>query len=149
MKSNFKLVLAGRQAEPGADFLKKLNAYTFKEDVIVKSKLQEAEFANLLAASYASICHSAKGAGLSVLEAFKAKVPVITLPEPYCEEVAQAAALYCAANDHTRLSEQMMLLYKDEKLREELVFRSTEIGKEYTQEKAADRLWMIIQEAIG
>ncbi len=121
-QSNIQLVLAGSalKSEPG--FLEQLSTFKYRSDVHVYSDLAEDDFIKLLSAAYALVYpFDDEETGTIVLNAFKAHVPVIISDRGSLHEVAADAALYASIDDIELLASQLMLLYKDESLRNELI----------------------------
>ena len=85
-----------------------------------------------------------EGFGVPVLEAMRCDVPVITSADSAMQEIAKDAALYADANSHTDIANKMMLLYKDENLRKELILKGRQIVKQYSWDKTATLLWQSI-----
>ena len=95
LKSNFKLVIAGRLAWKYESFLKDLETYKYRHDVILTGYLPEEELVSLTASAYALVYPSLfEGFGVPVLEAMQSGVPVITSASSAMEEIAGDAALY-------------------------------------------------------
>ena len=67
-------------------------------------------------------------------------VPVITLSNDYVKAVFCEAAVYCKPGEQ-QIAEKMMLLYKDENLRNGLVESARQLAGTYTWEKTASNLW--------
>ncbi len=63
-------------------------------------------------------------------------------------EVAGDAALLINPSEYTDIAEKMMLLYKDESLRNSLVEKGKKIAAQNTLEIAADLLWKAILNTI-
>ena len=116
--------------------------------IILTGQLEEKEKANLLGSAYAFIYPPVKeGFGLAVPEAINCQVPVITSPGSAMQEIAGDAALYADPNDHKDIADKMMLLYKDESLRNSLVQKGKLIAAQYSWDKAADLFWQSILKA--
>ena len=69
---------------------------------------------------------------MPVLEAMQCDVPVITPSDSAMQEIAKDAALYADANNHTDIADKMMLLYKDENLRKELIQKGRQLQRNIT-----------------
>jgi glycosyltransferase involved in cell wall biosynthesis len=74
-------------------------------------------------------------------------VPVITSAGSAMQEIAADAALYADANSHTNIADKMMLLYKDENLRKELIQKGRQVSQEFTWDKTAALFWQTILRA--
>jgi glycosyltransferase involved in cell wall biosynthesis len=148
-KSSWKLVLAGRLAWKYKQFVEKLKTYKYKEDVVLTGYLQEEELVKVIGSAYGLVYPSVwEGFGVPVLEAMRCKVPVITSENSAMQEIAGEAALYIKPTDHNDIAEKMMLLYKDENLRSELIEKGEHISNQYSWDRSAGILWQCIMKAI-
>ena len=137
-----KLVIAGRLAWKNEEFLEKLKSYKYRDDVIVTGYLPDDQLASLMGSAYALVYPSLwEGFGIPVIEAMRCSVPVITSENSAMQEIAKEAALYANPADPASIAEKMIQIYKDEKLRNELIEKGTFIQAEYTWDKAASQLW--------
>ena len=144
-QTNMKLVLAGRLAWQYESFEKDLKSYKYRNDVVLTGYVEEAVLADIIGAAYALVYPSLfEGFGVPVLEAMRCDVPVITSADSAMQEIAKDAALYADANSHTDIANKMMLLYKDENLRKELILKGRQIVKQYSWDKTATLLWQSI-----
>ena len=147
--SNIKLVLVGRLAWKFKDFLEALKTYRYRTDVVLTGYLPEEELAKVMAAAYALIYPSLwEGFGVPVLEAMRCEVPVITSRGSAMEEVAGEAALYADPEGFHELAEQLMLIYKDERLRQELIEKGRLVEKTFSWDRTADLLWQSLLKAL-
>lgn len=144
-KSNWKLVLAGRLAWKYKHFTESLKTYKYRDDVIMTGYLEEDKLSALTGAAYAMVYPSLwEGFGVPVLEAMRSDVPVITSAGSAMQEIGKDAALYADPSDHEDIAGKMMLLYKDERLRGELITKGQIISNEYTWDRSAVLLWQTI-----
>jgi glycosyltransferase involved in cell wall biosynthesis len=144
-QTNMKLVLAGRLAWQYESFEKDLKSYKYRNDVVLTGYVEEAVLAEIIGAAYGLVYPSFfEGFGVPVLEAMRCDVPVITSADSAMQEIAKDAALYADANSHTDIANKMMLLYKDENLRKELILKGRQIVKQYSWDKTATLLWQSI-----
>jgi glycosyltransferase involved in cell wall biosynthesis len=143
--SNWKLVLTGRLAWKYKHFVKSLETYKYREDVVLTGYLDEEELVNVIGSAYALVYPSLwEGFGVPVLEAMRCQVPVITSENSAMQEIAKDAALFANPSDHNDLAEKMMLLYKDENLRSQLIERGNKMSEEYNWSHSAALLWQSI-----
>jgi glycosyltransferase involved in cell wall biosynthesis len=149
MQTNMKLVLAGRLAWKYESFTESLGSYKYRNDIVLTGYVPEEELVKIIGAAYGLVYPSLlEGFGVPVLEAMQSNVPVITSINSSMQEIAKEAALYVNPDDHTDIADKMMLLYKDEKLKKELVEQGREVAKGYSWDKTADLLWQSILKTL-
>ena len=149
-QTNMKLVLTGRLAWKYESFKEGLKSYRYRNDVVMTGYVEEEELALLIGSAYAMVYPSLfEGFGVPVLESMKCDVPVITSSNSSMQEIAKEAALYADADSHADIADKMMLLYKDENKRKELIQKGRAVVQEYSWDKTADLLWQSIIKAIG
>jgi glycosyltransferase involved in cell wall biosynthesis len=149
-QTKMKLVITGRLAWKYESFKKNLAAYKYRDDVVMTSYVEQAELQKITGAAYAMVYPSLwEGFGVPVLEAMRCDTPVITSAGTSMQEIAKEAALYADTTDHTAIADKMMLLYKDENLRKELIQKGRVIAAEYSWDKTAGLLWQTILKAAS
>ena len=147
-QTNMKLVLAGRLAWKYGSFKESLKSYKYRNDVVMTGYAEEAEMVKIIGSAYGMIYPSLfEGFGVPVLEAMRCEVPVITSSGSAMQEIAKGAALYAVAKSYTDIADKMMLLYKDEGLRKELIQKGRQVADEYNWDKTAELLWQTILKA--
>ena len=118
--------------------------------MVVTGYLPEHELVELTASAYALVYPSLwEGFGVPVLEAMRCEVPVITSRDSAMQEIAGDAALYADPESFHELAEQMMLLYKDERLRQQLIQKGKSLEANYTWDRTAKLLWETLMKALG
>jgi glycosyltransferase involved in cell wall biosynthesis len=78
----------------------------------------------------------------------QSKTSIITSNVSSMPEIAGDAALYCNPNEHEDIAKQMITLYKDENLKQQLVTKGVEQANKFTWANTSNLLWSII-EKIG
>ena len=147
-QTNMKLVITGRLAWKHTSFQEKIKTYKYRNEVILTGLLDEEEMANVVGSAYALVYPSYQESfGAPVLEAMQCNVPVITSADSSMQEIAGDAALYANPESYEDIAEKMMLLYKDEKLRQELINKGQLITSQFTWDKTAAQLWQTILRA--
>jgi glycosyltransferase involved in cell wall biosynthesis len=147
-KSDWKLVLTGRLAWKYGDFLNGLKSYKYRDDVVLTGYVEEQELVKIIGSAYALVYPSVwEGFGVPVLEAMRSGVAVITSVNSPMQEIAGDAALYIDPSDHRDIADKMMLLYKDESHRAELIEKGRMREKEFSWDRTADLLWQCILKA--
>lgn len=149
-QSNFKLLLAGRLAWKYQLFTESLATYKYRHDVILTGYVEETELTGLTGSAYAMVYPSfLEGFGVPVLEAMQCGVPVITSRDSAMQEIAGDAALYANPRDPRDIADNMMRLYKDERLRDELIEKGKQVIQRYSWDQTAELLWQNILKAAA
>lgn len=147
-QTNMKLVLTGRLAWKYESFTESLQTYKYRNDVVMTGYVPEDELVKIIGAAYSLVYPSLlEGFGVPVLEAMQSDVPVITSVNSSMQEIAKDAALYADATNFADIADKMMLLYKDEKLRNQLIEKGRLVATEYSWDKTANLLWNCIVKA--
>jgi glycosyltransferase involved in cell wall biosynthesis len=146
LQSGLKLVICGRLAWKNETFLEDLASYKYRDDVIMTGYLPDKELTELMGAAYAFVYPSLyEGFGMPVLEAMRAGIPVITSTHSAMEEICGDAALYADPASPASIAEKMMLIYKDEGLKNKLVDKGRSRQAQFSWDKTADQIWEILQ----
>ncbi len=147
-QTNMKLILTGRLAWKYESFAANLKTYKYRNDVLTTGYVQEDELVKIIGAAYGLVYPSLlEGFGVPVLEAMQCDVPVITTAGSSMQEIAKDAALYADANSFADIADKMMLLYKDENLRKQLIEKGRQTARQYSWDHTADLLWKCIVKA--
>lgn len=126
-QSGFLLVLSGRVNEDyEEEFKGLLNTYKYRQDVVPAGDVS-AEVKDQLAASAFALITPCQGLQdrQHIIDAMRNGVPVITEKNSMATEVGGEAALQAAWNDPAEISQQLIRLYKDEALYNNLVQQGT------------------------
>ena len=147
-QTNMKLILTGRLAWKYESFTESMKTYKYRNDVVMTGYVPEEELVKITGAAYGLVYPSLlEGFGVPVLEAMQCDVPVITSANSSMQEIAKDAALYADANSHTDIADKMMMLYKNENLRKELIEKGRLTARQYSWDKTAALLWKSIVKA--
>lgn len=148
-RSSMKLVLAGRLAWKNEAFLQLLDTYKYKNDVVLTGYIEEKELASLCGATYAMVYPSLfEGFGVPVLEAMKCHIPVLTSAHTSMQEIGEDAALYFDPQQPQDIADKMMLIYKDENLRNSLIEKGKIVAANYSWQRTADLLWQCMMQVV-
>ena len=145
LQSNMQMVFAGNELKSDMDFIEKLETFKYRQDIHIYDNISNDDLKILISAAYALV-HSfyEDDPGTTILNAFKADLPVIVSDEGSLREIAADAALYASIHNPEILATQLMLLYKDENLRRQLI----EKGKSQWQQFNWDESIKKLQDAI-
>lgn len=144
-QTNMKLVIAGRLDRKYESFKENLKSYKYRNDVLMTGFLEEGDLVKIMGSACGFVYPSLyESFGVPVLEAMRCDVPVITSANSAMQEITKDAALYADVNNHTDIAEKMMMLYKDENLRKELIQKGKQVAAEYNWDRTAVLLWQSI-----
>lgn len=146
--SNMKLVICGRMAWKTEEFTTLLGTFKFRRDVILTGYIPKEELALLVGAAYAMVYPSYfEGFGVPPLEALQCAVPAIVSRNSALPEVGGDAYLYMDPTSVDDLAQKMILLYKDEALRNKLISNGEQRLKLFSWEESAHQMWNCIEAA--
>ncbi len=149
-QSNMKLLVAGGSVRHDNRLFEKIKTYKHREDVVLMDYLPEEELAKITASAYAMLFPSFfEGFGVPVVEAMQCGVPVITTEKSSMAEIGTDALLYADPNNPDTIAQQMMAVYKDESLRNELIKKGKSQAAHFSWERSAELLWESILNAVG
>lgn len=146
-RSNMKLVFVGDLGIKHKSFTQSLKTYRYRDEVRIAEPLDEDELIKITGSAYAVFSLSLQRFDISVLEVMKCGVPLITSALP-ASEVVKDAALYVDTMSVEDIANKMMLIYKDENLRKELIEKGGKIVADYSWKGSAEMLWEAILKAV-
>ena len=148
-KSNMQLIIAVRQAANNNAFTESLKTYKYRNEVKVLFNLPDEKITKLTAAAYAFVYPVwYDNFPFAPLSAVQSGAPLILSGTDVFKEIAGDAALYVQPDNIEDIAQKMMLLFKDETQRNELIRSGKEQAIHYQQNNHADLLWRAIVGAI-
>ena len=144
-KSNMQLLIA-TDVEVATKSLEKLRSFKFKDEVKLLAKLPEEKFVAIMGASYAFVYPFAQDY-LFALQAMKCDTPLVVNSTGALPEICSDAALYVHPESHKNIADKMMLIFKDEELRKQLIEKGSQLVKKYSWDNTANSLWKCIEKA--
>lgn len=147
-RSKMQLIITGERGAKYEEFVGLLQSYRFKNDVKIVEDIPENETAKILSSAYAmTYVPFYETEGDEVIEAMKAKVPLILSETPLLKEYGGDAALYADPKNINDIAEKMMSLFKDEQKRKELIEKEKLQVTLFENTNATENLFKIITEA--
>lgn len=145
-KSNMQLVLATTTVFTDVAFKQSLAAYKYRDEIMLLDKLPPETLAAITAAAYALVYPVFyDGFCTPALEAMQVGVPVITSNKAAMPEICGNAALYINPDDFNDIADKMMLLFKDENKRNELIGSGLQQAAKYNWPVTTELLWQAIE----
>lgn len=150
LKSNMQLVITTGTVLPQNFFIKSLASYKYREEVKLLFDLPQQEIIKITAAAYVFVWPVYLNNDiLPVLQAMQCGVPVIVNDTALMKEVCSEAALYTIAEDNKDVADKMMLLYKDENKRMDLIVKGEQQSSKNTLDQSAKILWQYLLNCAG
>jgi glycosyltransferase involved in cell wall biosynthesis len=148
-KSNMQLLIASNSSLQFQYLAESLKTYKYRTDVKMLENLPVKELAKITATAYSFITPALfENSGDSLLQAMKCNVPVIASNISIFNEIAADAALYADQNNFENIADKIMLIFKDEKKRDELIEKGKRQVQLFNWDKTANLLWKAIQETV-
>ncbi len=140
--SGMKLLVFGRLLfSENKEWQEKFSSYKYRDDVRLLQEVTEAEQASLLASAYLFIHTPLKDDDvMPLLQAMQCETPCISFVTESVKEYAEDAAILLERNNYEQLGEKMILLYKDENLRNRIIDKGKEQTKLYSKENTMKTL---------
>ncbi len=139
-RSNLQLVLAGRQPSPESKLSGRLETYKYRQDIHWCAPAEAGK--RLFGGAYALLFPFEKrGLGISVLDAWKAEVPVITGKDAGLPEWTGDGVLVAGAGDADSLAGHLKTMYKDEQLRGELIGKGRSGVAAFNLQRSLEIVW--------
>ena len=144
-KSNMQLIIATSKLLPDNTLVKSLKTYKYRDDVKLLADLQEEELLKIIAASYAFI-YSLQQTGFyaPLLQAMQCEVPVIAGNSLLMIEICEDAVLFTDPVIFENIADKMMLLFKDESRRGELIKKGKSLAAKYPLFESNQLFWQNI-----
>lgn len=144
-KSNMQLIIATTTISSNNSFLKSLNNYKYRNDVKLMLDVQEEELVKIRATAYAFVyAIEQTGFYVPVLQAMQSGVPVIVSNTPIMNEICGDAALFTDPAIFENIADKMMLVFKNENHRNELIIKGKKQSAQYPLALTNQLLWQNI-----
>lgn len=148
-KSNLQLLIVTQKNKLTASLLLQLASYKYKADVHLLTNVPIADYAKILSAAYAFFYpYCTTNFPVQVLEAMQSHVPVITQKTPSIEAVFTENVGYAKSIDIDDYAAKMILLYKDEKYRNQLIQNGVAFNFNFSINSTITTLWQAINAAL-
>ena len=129
-----KLLLMGKLVKQNTEFDKLISSYKYREDVVIVANTSPLDEIKIVAAAYAYVQPYSNNTLLFLFDALQSGVPVL-IDKSLAKGIFSDAALYFDSINDVDIADKMMLVYKDESLRTQLIEKGKKINDNYTWEK--------------
>ncbi len=144
-KSNMQLLIAASAVAENDPFIESLRTYKFRNEVKLLYDLPETEIAKITAAAYAVIYPAETENFLKIiLQAQQCEVPLLLSNTAAIKEAGGAAALYFDDQHFNDMADKMMLVFKDENGRSNLIKEARSMSGKYRATNSSALLWKLI-----
>jgi glycosyltransferase involved in cell wall biosynthesis len=148
-RGNIRLVIVGRMAWQYDEIVKAKELMPFKDDVIWTGYLDVEELARVTASAYALVYPSLfEGFGIPILEAMTCDVPVIVSNTSSMPEVGGDAALLVDPASPEDIAAKMMMIYKDENLRNKMIAAARIRKNDFSWDRSAQQIWDSLMKCV-
>jgi glycosyltransferase involved in cell wall biosynthesis len=142
-KSNMLLLIVSRHGTATAQFKESLKTYKYRDEVKLYQDLPATEIAKVISAAYAFVYPATNECfPVPPTRAIECEVPLVM--DTSLRGITGEAALYMDAEDSKDIADKMMLLFKDELLRSELIKTAGQMALQYRSAGAEKNLWNYI-----
>ncbi len=148
-KSNMQLIIASDTVSEDKAFVGSLQLYKFRTEIKLLENLDQDLLQKITASAYACINTSPLHTDIaSLLNAMQCEVPVIAGNLYAAIEQFGEAALYANESVPEDIAEKLMLLYKDENKRNDLIKKGVQQSAKFNPDATAIQLWQNILATI-
>jgi glycosyltransferase involved in cell wall biosynthesis len=149
-QSQDKLVIVGEKMFKTKELNKTYENLQHKSDVIFTGRMHPENLKNLYAASTAlTFVPYFEGFGIPIIEAMNCETAVITSNKTSVPEVAGDAAILVDPFSVKSISDAMLELHNNPKLRTELIEKGNLQKEKFSWDKTAEKFWKTIEKVIN
>jgi glycosyltransferase involved in cell wall biosynthesis len=143
------LVLAGNSGDYKKVIQKLIKKLNTNNKVIILDNIKDYHLPFIYQGSLGFIFPSMlEGFGMPIIEAMASKTPVITSNQTHFKDISENNAYFCNPYEVNHIKEKIDLLYKDKKLRKNIINQGESSAKLYHSEKLSSDLIRIYDSII-
>jgi glycosyltransferase involved in cell wall biosynthesis len=147
--TEMKLVIVGGEMFKTGEIHHVYDNMRFKNDVIFTGRVTPEELHRIYGAALAlTFVPFFEGFGIPVVEAMSAGIPVICSNTTSLPEVGGNAVFYVDPYRIEQITNAMVTISKDDKLREELIAKGLVQKLKFSWDESARKLWMCVERAL-
>jgi glycosyltransferase involved in cell wall biosynthesis len=147
--NRIKLVIVGGKMHKTGNIFETFKSMEYKNDVVFTGRVSTTELRQILGAALAlTFVPFFEGFGIPVVEAMSAGVPVICSNTTSLPEVGGDAVLYANPENIGQITDAMVKMAGNEKLRKSLIKKGFEQKNKFSWDETARLLWMSMENAL-
>ena len=148
-KSKMQFIILGNRGDKYEEFVESLRLFRFKEEVKILENIPRSETVKIVGSAYAMLYLPNYVTDLNEsLEPMKNGIPAIVSSTGLMRELYADAALYAEPENYKDISEKMMLIFKDEKIRKDLIEKEKVQIKRFSEKNNEEILYQMIKKLI-
>ncbi len=148
-QSDYKLVLVGAVYSSVGDVKRVIDKSKCKNDIIFTGRQPQHELEKIMASAFAlAFVPYFEGFGIPIVEALQCETPVICSRTTSMPEIAGDAGLLVNPYEVKSISDGMLELFHNQKLRNQLIENGKERKNLFSWDKSADLLWKSITKCL-
>jgi glycosyltransferase involved in cell wall biosynthesis len=149
-RSNMQLLFIGKSGNNVIKFKKSLRSYKFRSEIKIWEDLPQKKISEISSSAYAMIDLEIYSVNFkAIIASMNTKVPLLLSSKGGTKEICEDAAIYFDAESYKDIAEKMMLIFKDETLRSEIINKATVRIKKFNWEKSSFALLAAIKKIIS
>lgn len=149
-QTTVKLLMIGHRKYWSTETWKAYHSSEVKKDIVIVPYLSQAGVIRAVASAHALIYASLfEGFGIPILEAMNCNVPVLASNTSSMPEVCGDAALMVDPYSVKSISEEMIRIYSDELLRNNLIEKSKTQRSKFSWNHTAEALWKSVEKVLA
>ena len=125
------------------DILKLIESYKFRGDLRLILKNNDEQLLELLSACYGCIMSTNSSIQIKMIHAIKLNIPIVINETDFNKSSFADACVYCKM-DEVQISQKMILLYKNEDFRDQIIKEAIILSNKLNWDKISDNIWQTI-----
>ena len=149
-KSNMQLVICTNYVLPTNVFMESLKTYKYRNEVKLLVGLPQTEIVKITASAYSFVSATNENNNYTqLLQAMECNVPAIVSNSLLMNEICGDAVLYTDPTVFENIADKMMLLFKDENKRNEIIRNGKNQSAQYSAALTSESLWQNIVKSVA
>ncbi len=145
-----QLVLVGKEDPRYPEVREAIAKSKYRDDIVITGFAAEEDLSSIYSGAISFVFPSLyEGIGLPPLEAMQCGVPVISSDASCMPEILEDAVLYFDPRDLHEISQAMIKVYSDQKVRQGLIARGFRQVEKYSWEKMAQETLDVYKSVLG